>query len=230
VRTLGLLGGMSWESTLPYYRALNERVRERLGGLHSAKMLLASVDFAEIEPLMRADRWDEAGALLGHTAAVLERGGAEGLVLCTNTLHKVAPAIEKAVSIPLLHIVEPTADAVRRKGLKTVGLLATRFTMEADFYVERLRQHGLEAVVPDASDRAEVHRVIFEELCLGKVREASRRSYQDIIRRLALAGAQGVILGCTEIAMLISPEDSPLPVFDTTALHAERAIDWALAA
>ena len=228
MRTLGLLGGMSWESTLPYYRFINEAVRRRLGGLHSAKLLLASVDFAEIEPLMRADRWDEAGALLGRTAAVLERGGAEALVLCTNTLHKVALAIEDAVSIPLLHIVDPTAEAVRGKGLRKIGLLATRFTMEADFYVERLRQQGVEAVIPDASDRAEVHRVIFEELCLGKVLDASRRSYQDVIRRLGRAGAEGVVLGCTEIAMLISPEDSPLPVFDSTALHAERAVAWAL--
>ena len=225
---LGLLGGMSWESTLPYYRLLNEAVRERCGGLHSAKILLASVDFAEIEALMRSGRWDEAGAFLGRTAAVLERAGAEGLLLCTNTLHKVAPAIERAVAIPLLHIVEPTALAVRHAGVTRVGLLATAFTMEAEFYVERLRGHGLDVLIPIAADRAEVHRIIFDELCRGRVLDASRRAYQAVIGRLADRGAQGIILGCTEIALLIGPQDSLLPLFDTTALHAAHAVDWAL--
>lgn len=229
MKTLGLLGGMSWESTVPYYRLINEAVKARLGGLHSAKILLASVDFAEVEVLMRTDRWDEAGALLGRSAAVLERAGADALVLCTNTLHKVAPAIELAVSVPLLHILDPTAAAVKRAGVSKVGLLATGFTMEAAFYVDRLRQHGLDVIVPGAEDRNAVHRIIFEELCLGQVRDASRRTYQDVIIRLAAAGAQAVILGCTEIAMLLSPADSALPVFDTTALHAAHAAAWALA-
>jgi len=229
MKTLGLLGGMSWESTVPYYRLINEAVRDRLGGLNSAPLLLASVNFAEVEALMRADRWDDAGELLGRHAAVLERAGAEGLVLCTNTLHKVAPVIERAVRIPLLHIVEPTAAAVSQAGLTRVGLLATRFTMESAFYVDRLRAHGLEVVVPGAPDRSEVHRIIFEELCVGQVRADSRRKYQGVIERLRADGAQGIVLGCTEIAMLITPADSGLPLFDTTSLHAAYAVDWALA-
>ena len=228
MKTLGLLGGMSWESTLPYYRLLNEAVRDRCGGLHSAKILLASVDFAEIEALMRTGRWDEAGEFLARTAAVLEHAGAEGLLLCTNTLHKVAPAIERAVSVPLLHIVEPTALTAIRAGIARVGLLATAFTMEADFYVDRLRSHGLDVLIPDAADRAAVHRIIFDELCRGRVLDASRHVYRKVIGRLADRGAQGVILGCTEISLLIGPQDSPLPLFDTTALHAAYAVDWAL--
>jgi aspartate racemase len=229
MKTLGLLGGLSWESTVPYYRFINEAIRSRLGGLHSAKILLASVDFAEVEALMRADLWDEAGVLLARFAVVLERAGAEALLLCSNTLHKVAPAIERAVSVPLLHIVDPTAEAVKRAGVSKVGLLATGFTMEAAFYLDRLRQHGLEAIVPAAEDRAQAHRIIFEELCVGKVLDESRRTYQRVIDRLAARGAEGVILGCTELAMLISPTDSVLPAFDTTALHAEHAAAWALA-
>ena len=229
MKTLGLLGGMSWESTIPYYRLINEAVRNRCGGLHSARLLLSSVDFAPIEIMMREGRWADAGEHLGNCAAVLERAGAEGLVLCTNTLHKVAPAIQAAISIPLLHIVDPTAAAIQRAGIARVGLLATRFTMEGDFYVERLRQLGLDPVVPAKADRDEAHRVIFEELVLGRTLELSRRAYQDIIARLAADGAQGVIFGCTEISLLLKPEDSPLPVFDTTALHAAHAVDWALA-
>ncbi len=228
MKLLGLLGGMSWESTVPYYRLMNEAVRRRLGGLHSARILLGSVDFAEIEALMRTDRWDEAAAVLGRLAQTLERGGAEALVLCTNTLHKVAPAIEAAVSIPLLHIIDPLAEAARRSDLTRLGLLGTRFTMELPFYAERLRRQGLDVLIPGPEDRAEVHRVVFEELCLGKVIDTSRRRYLDVIARLAEAGAQGVILGCTEIAMLITEADSPLPLLDTTNLHAEYAVDWAL--
>jgi len=228
MKTLGLLGGMSWESTVPYYRLLNEAVRDRCGGLHSAKLLLASIDFAPVEEMMRTGRWHEAGAFLGRTANVLERAGAEALVLCTNTLHKVAPAIEAAVSVPLLHIVDPTAAAVRAAGIERVGLLATRFTMEEDFYVDRLRQRGLAPLVPGEADRIEMHRIIFEELVLGRVHEDSRRACQQIISRLAADGAQGVIFACTEIGLLLAPADSPLPVFDTTALHAASAADWAL--
>ena len=228
MKTLGLLGGMSWESTIPYYRLLNEAVRDRCGGLHSANLLLASIDFAPVEIMMRDGRWSDAGAFLGQTATVLERAGAEALVLCTNTLHKVAPAIEAAISIPLLHIVDPTAEAVLAADIGRVGLLATRYTMEAEFYVDRLRQRGLDPVVPDETDRIEVHRIIFEELILGRVLDASRHAYQQIIARLAAAGAQGVIFGCTEIGLLLKPEQSALPVFDTTALHAAYAADWAL--
>jgi aspartate racemase len=228
MKTLGLLGGMSWESTLQYYRLLNEAVRQRLGGLHSAKIVLASVDFAEVEALMRADRWHELGEFLGRGAAALQRGGAEAIVLCTNTLHQVAPAIESAISIPLLHIVDPTAAAAKCAGIARVGLLATRFTMERQFYVDRLRQQGLAVVVPEAGDRTEVHRIIFEELCVGRVLDESRQAYRQVIGRLEQAGAQGIIFACTEIALLISARDSPLPVFDTTALHAECAASWAL--
>jgi aspartate racemase len=229
MKTLGLLGGMSWESTIPYYRLINEAVRDRCGGMHSARLLLSSVDFAPIEIMMREGRWGDAGEHLGNCAAVLERAGAEALVLCTNTLHKVAPAIQAAVSIPLLHIVDPTAAAIKRAGVARVGLLATRFTMEGDFYVERLRRLGLDPLVPAKADRDEAHRVIFEELVLGRTLESSRRAYQDIIARLAADGAQGVIFGCTEISLLLKAADSPLPVFDTTALHAAHAVDWALA-
>ena len=205
MKTLGLLGGMSWESTATYYRLINEGVRARLGGLHSAPILLASVDFAEIEALMRTDQWDRAGETLGRLAAMLERAGAESLVLCTNTLHKVAPAIQHSIAIPLLHILDPTAAAVKSAAVSRVGLLATGFTMESSFYADRLRQHGLEVLVPGAADRRAVHRIIFEELCHGRVLEESRRTYQDVIGHLAADGAQGVILGCTEIAMLLSP-------------------------
>jgi aspartate racemase len=230
MKVAGLLGGMSWESTIPYYRVLNEAVKERLGGLHSAKVVLYSVDFHEIEALQREDRWDDAGATLAAAAVALERAGAEFVVLCTNTMHKVAPAIEGALAIPLLHIADATAAAVKRAGVHTVGLLGTRFTMEQEFYVSRLRErHGLEVVVPDAGDRAEVHRVIYEELCLGCVLAGSRAAYEGVIDRLAARGAQGVILGCTEIAMLVDPGRLAVPAFDTAALHARAAAEFALA-
>lgn len=229
MKTIGLLGGMSWESTVPYYRRINERVRQRLGGLHSARILLYSVDFAEIERLQREARWREAGTLLAGAARSLEAAGADLLLLCTNTMHKVAPAIEAAVSIPLLHIADPTATHIRQLGLRTVGLLGTRFTMEQDFYRARLEStHGLQVVIPELGDREQVHRVIYEELCLGVVAEDSRRAYRAVIGRLAQRGAQGVILGCTEIALLISPADTPIPLFDTTLIHADSAVDLAL--
>lgn len=229
MKTIGLIGGMSWESTLPYYRLINEGVKQRLGGLHSARLVLYSVDFHEIEILQHADRWDEAGASLAAAARALRAAGAEFIVLCTNTMHKVAPAIEAAAGVPLLHIADPTAEAVKRAGLGTVGLLGTRFTMEQDFYRGRLESHhGLQVIVPDADDRAAVHRVIYDELCLGTTREESRHAYHDIIGRLAARGAQGIILGCTEIGLLVTPEDSPVPLFDTTALHAARAVEFAL--
>ncbi|MGB8326720.1 MAG: aspartate/glutamate racemase family protein [Steroidobacteraceae bacterium] len=229
MKTLGLIGGMSWESTVPYYRLINEAVKARLGGLHSAKILLWSVDFAEFESLMRANRWADVGVKLAAAAKVLQRGGAEALVLCTNTLHKLGPAIENAVSIPLLQIVDPTADAVKRAGLSTIGLLATRYTMEEEFYVGRLQQqHGLAVIVPDATDRAVANRIIFDELCRGKVLNSSRQESREMIGRLVARGAQGIVLGCTELSMLIAPADSAVPLFDTTALHAAAAAAWAL--
>ena len=219
---------MSWESSAQYYRLVNELVRDRLGGLHSARVLLASVDFAEIEQLQAAGQWDDAGRQLAQVAQSLEAGGAELLVVCTNTMHRVAAQIQAAVGIPLLHLGDATARAVMGAGLTTVGLLGTAFTMEADFYRDRLTAHGLTVLVPPEDDRAEVHRIIYDELCLGKQLEPSRAFYRDVITRLVAAGAEGVILGCTEIELLISPADSPVPVFPTTRLHVEAAVDLAL--
>lgn len=230
MKTIGLIGGMSWESTADYYRRLNELVKQRLGGLHSAKIVLHSVDFAEIEALQANGAWVEAGLQLAEVARSLEAGGADFLVLCTNTMHKVAPAIENASDLPLLHIADATAAAIRQAGFVRVGLLGTRFTMEQDFYRGRLvEQHGLDVIVPDDDGRNLVHRVIYDELCLGVVREESREGYRQVIARLVDQGAQAVILGCTEIAMLVSAADSPVPVFDTTAIHAQAAVDEALA-
>ncbi len=230
MKTIGLIGGMSWESTADYYRRLNELVKRRLGGLHSAKIVLHSVDFAEIESLQARGAWEEAGRQLAQVARSLEAGGADFLVLCTNTMHKVAPAIEGASALPLLHIADPTATAIRQAGFTRVGLLGTRFTMEQDFYRGRLvERHGLDVIVPDDDGRSLVHRVIYEELCLGVVREESRAGYRQVIARLVDQGAQAVILGCTEIAMLVSAADAPVPVFDTTAIHAQAAVDAALA-
>jgi aspartate racemase len=228
MKTLGLIGGMSWESTVPYYRLINQAVQAQLGGLHSARLLLASVDFAEVEVLQARDHWDEAGALLAGLARTLEQAGAHALVLCTNTMHKVAPAIEQAVGIPLLHIVDPTAAAIRQAGLHTVGLLGTRFTMEQDFVRQRLQAQGLTVLTPPAGQRDEVHRIIYDELCCGLVRDASRSTYLAAIDSLQAQGAQGVILGCTEIGLLVGPQDCALPLFDTTPLHAQAAARWAL--
>ena len=230
MKTIGLIGGMSWESTIPYYRLINEGVKQRLGGLHSAKLILHSVDFDEIERLQRSGDWDAAGALLTRSAQLLETAGAELLVLCTNTMHKVAPAIESAVSIPLLHIADATAEAAKAAGIRRVGLLGTRFTMEQDFYVGRLTErHGLEVLTPTAPERDEVHRIIYEELCRGKILPASRESYHRIMDELVRRGAQAVILGCTEISLLVGEEDSPVPLLDTTAIHAQSAVEAALA-
>ena len=230
MKTIGLIGGMSWESTIPYYRLINEGVKQRLGGLHSAKLILHSVDFDEIERLQRSGDWDAAGALLTRSAQLLETAGAELLVLCTNTMHKVAPAIESAVSIPLLHIADATAEAAKAAGIRRVGLLGTRFTMEQDFYVGRLTErHGLEVLTPTAPERDEVHRIIYEELCLGKILPASRESYHHIMDELVRRGAQAIILGCTEISLLVGEEDSPVPLLDTTAIHAQSAVEAALA-
>ena len=230
MRVIGMLGGMSWESSAEYYRLANELVRERLGGLHSARCVLASLDFAEVERLQVAGEWAQAGDLLAEAARGLEAAGAELLVLCTNTMHKVADQVQAAVGIPLLHLADAAAEAVTAAGLDTVGLLGTAFTMEQDFYRERLARHGLRVLVPQAEDRAEVHRVIYDELCLGVVREESREVYRGVIRRLAGAGAEGIVLGCTEIELLVGQADSPVPVFPTTRLHVEAAVTAALAA
>ena len=230
MKRIGLLGGMSWESSAEYYRLINEATRDRLGGLHSADCLLRSVDFVEVERLQRAGDWERAGALLAAEASGLEAAGAELLVLCTNTMHKVAEAITGAIGIPFVHIADTTAQADKAGGLTTVGLLATGYTMEQDFYVGRLRdRHGLEVLVPDASDRRIVHDVIYGELCQGVVRDESRNRYRRIMAGLADRGAQGILLGCTEIDLLVGPQDAPVPVFDTTRLHATRAVDLALA-
>jgi len=228
MRTLGLLGGMSWESTLTYYRCVNERVRERLGGLHSAKLVLYSVDFAEIERLQHTGDWDSAGRVLADAAQALERAGAEALVLCTNTMHRVLDVVEPAIRMPVIHIADATARRVIAKGISKIGLLATRFTMEQDFYRGRLERNGLDVLVPDADERAEIHRIIYDELCLGVIRDDSREIYRTIMANLVARGAQGLILGCTEIGLLVGANDTTVPVFDTTRIHAEAAVDWAL--
>lgn len=229
MKTLGLIGGMSWESTVPYYQQINQTVKAQLGGLHSAKIILYSVDFADIEHLQATDQWDAAGAMLADVAQKLEHAGANALVLCTNTMHKVADAMSQAVSIPLLHITDPTAQAVKDAGLNKVGLLGTRFTMEQDFYRGRLQdQHGLTVLTPPPADRELVHQIIYQELCLGQVKDSSRQAYLRVIGDLQQQGAQAIILGCTEIAMLVQPQHCALPLFDTTALHAHSAALWAL--
>jgi len=228
MKTLGLIGGMSWESTALYYRLINQTVKQRLGGLHSAKLVLYSVDFHDIEALQRSGQWDEAGRMLARAARGLVAAGADALVLCTNTMHKVAGAIEREVAVPLLHVADPTAAAIKARGLSRVGLLGTGFTMEQDFYRERLRQRGVEPVVPGPDDRQIVHRVIYDELCLGTVREESRAQFRRIIRGLQRQGAEAVILGCTEIGMLVGENDADLPLFDTTHLHATTAAEWAI--
>lgn len=229
MKTIGLLGGMSWESTVPYYRIINETVKENLGGLHSARVILYSVDFHEIEQLQRAGAWDAAAAILVRAARSLRAAGADFLVVCTNTMHKVADTIEADAGIPVFHIVEPTAEEIRRHGLTKVGLVGTRFTMEQDFYKGRLREmHGIQTLIPEEADRTIVHDVIYGELCRGIVREESRTAYRGVIQRLIERGAQGIILGCTEIAMLVWPEDASVPLFDTAALHARKAAEWAL--
>ncbi len=229
MKTLGLLGGMSWESTTTYYQLINRRVRQVKGGLHSARCIVFSFDFAEIEQLQRAGKWDEAGALLEDAAGKLKLAGADAIVVCTNTMHMVSNGIEGATGLPLIHIVDPTAAAIRKAGLKTVGLLGTRFTMEKDFYKARLaEQHGLQVITPSDEDREIVHSIIYTELCNGIIKDESREAYQRVIRNLAASGADSLILGCTEIGLLVDESSSELPVFDTTELHANYAADWAL--
>ena len=226
---IGLIGGMSWESSAEYYRIINQVVRSRLRGLHSARCLMWSFDFGEIEALQHAGRWDDATALMIDAAQRLERGGADFFLICTNTMHRMADQVQSAVRIPLLHIADPTAERVRAQGFKRVGLLGTAFTMEQDFYKGRLQQHfGLDVLIPEGDDRATVHRIIYDELVQGRAEPASREAYRAVIARLIERGAEAVILGCTEIMLLVKPEDSPVPLFDTTGIHAEAAVDRAL--
>jgi aspartate racemase len=228
-KVIGLIGGMSWESSAQYYRIINETVRARLGGLRSARCLMWSFDFGEIEALQYAGRWDDAAAEMIAAASRLERGGADFLVICTNTMHRMADQIQAAVSLPLLHIADPTADRIQSAGLRRVGLLGTAFTMEQAFYKGRLvKRHGLEVLVPGDEDRALVHRVIYEELVQGRIAPASRQAFREVTARLVERGAEAVILGCTEIMLLMRPEDSVVPLYDTTTLHAEAAVELAL--
>lgn len=229
MKTIGLIGGMSWESTVPYYRQINETVKARLGGLHSARIILYSIDFHDIERLQQAGDWEAAGTMLASAARSLELAGADFLVLCTNTMHKISPAIEAAVDIPLFHIADPTASEIKQAGFSTVGLLGTRFTMEQDFYRERLHeQHGLEVLIPRPEDREIIHRIIYEELCLGQINARSRAEYRRVMAALVAQGAQAIILGCTEIALLVGSNDAQVPLFDTAGIHARKAAEWAL--
>ncbi|MCJ7779601.1 MAG: aspartate/glutamate racemase family protein [Acidimicrobiia bacterium] len=229
MKTIGILGGMSWESSVEYERIINTEVRERLGGVHSADLLIRSYDFDAIEELQEAGEWEAAGRLLGNDAARLERAGAELIVLATNTMHKVAPQIEAAISIPFLHIADATADAVRAAGIETIALLGTRYTMEQDFYRGRLAERGLKVLVPDEPDRTFIHDVIFEELVRGRAEPSSKHRYLQIIDRLQERGAEGVIAGCTEIELLVTPDDVEQPYFPTARIHAIAAVDFALA-
>ncbi|WP_339880047.1 aspartate/glutamate racemase family protein [Pseudidiomarina gelatinasegens] len=228
MKTIGLIGGMSWESTQTYYRLINQKVREQLGGLHSAKLILYSVDFADIEPLQHAGDWAGTADILTEAAQALESAGADFIVLCTNTMHKVAPEIELAVNVPLLHIADATAKALQNDDIKAVGLLGTKFTMEQTFYRERIEDYGICVVVPDAKQRDRVHSVIFNELCLGETNKKSKADYLEIIDSLAHSGAEGVILGCTEIGLLINSSDTKVRLYDTTEIHAEQAVKFAL--
>ena len=229
MRTLGLIGGMSWESTAHYYARINQLVAQQLGGLHSAQLLLSSIDFDGLQKMQHADDWQGAARLLVDAARCLERAGAQGLVICANTMHKVAPEIEAAVKLPLIHIADATADAIKQKGMQTLALLGTRFTMEQDFYRQRLEQrHHLRILIPDEGERHILHHIIFEELCKGEIRPESREIFQGIITRLGAAGAQGTILGCTEFTLFGTQEKPGIPLFDTTEIHARAAVDWSL--
>jgi aspartate racemase len=231
MKTIGLIGGMSWESSIEYYRIINETVRDRLGGLHSAKSVMVSVDFAEIEILQHEGRWAEATQMMVAAARQVQNGGADFVIICTNTMHKMAGAVQEAVSIPLLHIADATADQIKARGLTKVGLLGTNFTMEEPFYRGRLvDRHGLHVLIPTEEEREVVHRVIFDELCLGQARPSSKELYVSIMEHLVQKGAKGIILGCTEISLLVGEEDSCVPLFDTTEIHAVAAVEYALGA
>ena len=229
MKTIGLIGGMSWESSIEYYRIINETTRTKLGGLHSAKSLMYSVDFAEVEILQHQGKWAEAADMLVDAAKRLENGGADFIVLCTNTMHKVAEEIQASVQIPLLHIADATAQVVKDSGIRAIGLLGTRFTMEEEFYKGRLsQQYGLQVHIPNAQEREVIHRVIYDELVVGEIKQHSKEQYLRIIERMLAQGAEGVILGCTEIGLLIHKQDSRVPLFDTTRIHAEAAVEYAL--
>ena len=229
MKTIGLIGGMSWESSIEYYRIINETAKEKLGGLHSAKSLMITVDFAEIEKLQHEGRWDDAAQILIRCAQDLEHGGADFIVLCTNTMHKVADQIQAGIKIPFLHIADATAEKIKSAGLQKIGLLGTRFTMEQDFYKSRLTEkYGLEVLIPNNAERELVHRVIYDELCLGVVKNDSRNNYKEIMQSLVEQGAQGIILGCTEIELLVKQEDASIPLFPTSRIHAEAAAEYAL--
>ena len=229
MKTIGMIGGMSWESSIEYYRIVNQTVKEKLGGLHSAKSVMYSVDFAEIETLQREGRWDQATQAMITAARHVESGGADFVVICTNTMHKMADDVEAAIGIPLLHIADATAEAIKARGLSKIGLLGTKFTMEEDFYRGRLvEHHGLNVLIPETEDREVAHRVIYDELVLGNIKSESREVYKKIIEKLIAAGAQGIILGCTEIGLLVKDEDSSIPLFDTTYIHAVSAVEYAL--
>lgn len=230
MKTIGLIGGMSWQSTVPYYRLINEIVSQKLGGLHSAKLILWNMDFEAIASLQRQDRWQEAGEVMADAALRLQQAGAESIVICTNTMHKLVPDMQPHLQIPILHIADATAQVIRQAGLRKVGLLGTRFTMEDSFYVSHLREHyGLDVITPDAAARQLVHNVIFNELCVGEEKATSRAQYREIMAALVQQGAEGIIFGCTEIAMLVDQTDASVPVFDTTTLHSSYAAEWALA-
>ena len=228
MKTLGLIGGMSWESTVPYYRIINEAVKERLGGLHSARIILYSVEFAEIEKCQSTGDWARCGEIMTDAAVKLQQAGADYIVICTNTMHKLVPDMLERLQVPIIHIADAAAAALKEQGMKKAALLGTKYTMTQDFYKQRLVDNGIEVVVPEAGDIEIVNDVIYNELCRGEIREESRRKYAEIIRRLKAAGAEGVILGCTEIGLLVRPQDSVLPVFDTTVIHAEKAAEMAL--
>ncbi len=229
MKTIGLLGGMSWESSIEYYRIINQAVQQRLGGVHSAQTLMFSFDFAEIETMQCTGDWEGLTAVMIKAAQTLEKGGADLLVICTNTMHRMAKEVQDALSIPLLHIADATAEAIKNAGLSSVGLLGTRFTMKADFYRGKLeKDYGLKVLIPKAASREIVHQIIYEELVRGIILEKSRREYQNVISDLAAQGAEGIILGCTEISLLIKQDDVPVPVFDTTSIHALAAVEWAL--
>jgi len=229
MKTIGLIGGMSWESSIEYYRIINQEAKKRLGGLHSAECIMFSFDFAEIEGLQMVGDWETATQRMIQAAQQVERGGGECIVICTNTMHKMADAVQNAIDIPLIHIADATAEVIQSKKIETIGLLGTRFTMEEDFYKGRMIDNfGLNVLIPDSDGRDAVHRIIYDELVVGEIKDESRERYQAVIEALQADGAEGVILGCTEIGLLIKPEHSVMPVFDTTYLHALAAVDWAL--
>jgi len=229
MNTIGMIGSMSWESTLEYYRIINEAVKERLGGLHSARCILYSLEFGEIEKLQHEGNWDRLAELMTDAADKIETAGADCLIICTNTMHKLAERVEKNIGIPLLHILDATAEAILEKGIETIGLLGTKFTMEHDFYRGRLEaKHGLEVLIPGDEDRDTIHRILYRELCMGEIKRLSRDKFREIIARLVSKGAKGIILGCTEIPLLVEQKDYDIPLFDTTKLHALAAVDYAL--